>query len=100
MKSSAVIRPVMERAPEHVREHPELYELVPAESWRMARGELRKCRWGRSGCLNPTVVALNRRNAWAGPKTPNWWHYCEDHMFGRVIVNETVCEWRRIRTTG
>jgi hypothetical protein len=78
------------------REVPEGYELVavPEDSlrggleWRLATGM--RCRMLTAGhcCKRPSVAEIDR-----GRTRPQWWAYCESHMFGRWVENGQVMTW-------
>ena len=62
---------------------------LPEDStWRVAQDEERLCRsmkrvFGHNFyCKRPAVAALKRRGR-GGQGT--WWHYCEEHLYGRRI---------------
>lgn len=63
-------------------------------AWRLSDGEHR-CRAGASrhikACGRPAMAALNRRMTSSG--RDNWWHYCEEHMFGRWIEDGQIWTW-------
>lgn len=52
----------------------------------------RRCRWGGGGaggrpaCGQPSVVKLDRGRR----QVCNWWHYCGEHMYGRVLVDGVI----------
>jgi hypothetical protein len=79
-----------------VREIPEGYRLewVLAPNWKIG-GEGRKCRMLR--CPNAAVAAMQRKRQtkFAG-LVLNWWHYCEDHLYGRKIEDGVVKEERLV----
>lgn len=58
------------------------------EHWRIG-GQGHQCRMvegvPRRRCPRPAVARLNR-----GRRAPSWWHYCEDHLYGRRIHNGRV----------
>lgn len=62
-------------------------------AWRLS-DEGRRCRWGSSpgkpACRQPAVAKLNRRT-WRGDD--RWWHYCEDHMYGRWVEDGQIWCW-------
>ena len=90
------------RTPSEMQEPPGGFEWVwvpeagfGAGEWEVLEPETAKtCRYtiGRQRCLNKSVARLNRSRI---PKYQQWWHYCEDHMFGRRIrdgvVEHQVC---------
>ncbi len=59
-------------------------------------GQCGHCRWTveRMRCGRPSVVRLNR--ARVSSERPQWWHYCERHMFGRRL-RDGVLETRILR---
>lgn len=44
--------------------------------------ESRPCRFmeDRSSCKAPSVAKMQR-----GVSSSRWWHYCNDHLYGRVL---------------
>lgn len=71
---------------------------VEDRSWKLAAPTTKhRCRWTGPGsyrCAANGVAALNRS---PDPGRDAWWHYCADHMFGRIIVTHRVgAEHRRI----
>jgi hypothetical protein len=59
---------------------------VPDRRWTTEREiiDSKRCRMlveGR-GCARPAVAALARRNG--------WWCYCENHLYGRRIIDGIV----------
>jgi hypothetical protein len=76
------------------------YVWVPDEGWRVnpsrEEGLLHRCRWGAGyrskACGRPSVAALNRRRHVGRGRVDSWWHYCEQHLYGRRLdrVNELV----------
>lgn len=53
----------------------------------LAPGEQpRPCRWGRPSCKRPSVVRLLRGTG----RGRSWWHYCEEHLYGRVLAGGTL----------
>lgn len=64
-------------------------EWVPDTAWIMGEGG--RCRAGATkgvkACGRPSVASLRRGK--------QWWDYCEDHMYGRRIIDidatPTVC---------
>lgn len=65
---------------------------IPGElRWELVQGsQAKQCRWTdqRVRCTNLSVVRLNRAHTAAGH--PRWWHYCEQHLFGRRINNLVI----------
>lgn len=54
--------------------------------------EPKRCRWSmadRRACGAPSVAKIDRASTrWTGEEhRPRWWHYCRDHLFGRVLVD-------------
>lgn len=70
------------------------WELQPDKDWALAEGmELtRKCR--RPGC--PALAVASLRRSHRGRKHGQWWLYCADHLYGRVIVGGTVMVRRAV----
>jgi hypothetical protein len=72
------------------------------DDWKVGGGD-RKCRMLR--CQKPAVAALRRTRRNASKLTPyptyigQWWHYCEDHMYGRRINNGVVESLRLVPET-
>ncbi len=61
-------------------------------NWRVVTGpecDLRRCRWGagfgKRSCRRPSVAKMNR-----GREREQWWHYCEDHLYGRIVVDGVI----------
>lgn len=65
---------------------------IPCDNrWQIVEPDAAKqCRRTDHGlrCEATSVVRLNR--AFRNTDPPRWWHYCEQHMFGRRIVNGVV----------
>ena len=58
--------------------------------WRpVSPEESMPCRWmeSRRSCKRPSVAKLDRAR---NPQKRRWWHYCEDHMYGRVLVDGVI----------
>lgn len=60
---------------------------LPDHGWRTVsreEGEAKRCRWGagyhRRSCGRVSVAALKRTNG--------WWHYCEQHLYGRRLSDD------------
>lgn len=78
------------------------WEWVPEatdgfHAWRVVStfdGALRPCRWrfGRESCKAPAVAKLLRSQ----PPSNNWWHYCADHLYGRVVHDGRVWSLRLV----
>lgn len=68
---------------------------IPDRSWRLVLGP-QQCRQ-RLGqpprrCPRAAVAELNRGRYWRkkGRTVASWWAYCESHLYGRRIVDDTV----------
>ena len=87
--------------PTIIYEAPEGHEWTwaPAgDDWKLtAPEESRPCRWGagyhKPACGRPSVAALRR-----GFTRPSWWHYCEEHLYGRIIVDGQILGMRLVAT--
>ena len=44
--------------------------------------------WGNRFCRTPAVAASRRGHS--------WWYYCEEHLYGRRIMNGAV-EWHILK---
>lgn len=67
-------------------------EADPLQWIVVAPGNERTCRAttgpGRKTCRQPSVAALNRGyQRWPEPNRPSWWHYCGEHLYGRILVD-------------
>lgn len=70
------------------------WEPGGGQGWRVLDEdeERRPCRHGagpgRKACGRPSVAKLNR-GRWSVQRgtTSSWWHYCADHLYGRVLVD-------------
>lgn len=80
-----------EEAPDYPGFH---YEWLPDDAWAVG-GDGRTCRMLH--CGKPAVAKLkrSRRTARLG-RHWTWWHYCEDHLYGRRI-REGVVECHCLR---
>jgi len=62
------------------------------------------CRYGagndRGACGRPAVAAMNRKR-WteSGGYVPQWWTYCDEHMYGRRIRGGVVEAQRLVPVT-
>lgn len=73
---------------------PEGYQWVPAREvpsngWELVdSADSRPCRYtvgpARATCKQPSAARLFRGGFPAGDGR-NWWHYCEEHLFGQRI---------------
>ena len=67
------------------------WEVLPDPGWTtdLIHFHRQGCRFGASGvskaCGNEPVAALRRGKV--------WYAYCEDHLYGRWIENDTVVNW-------
>ena len=73
----------------------ELRWVPTGGEWRVvAPDEQRPCRWTvgpkHTSCKQPSVAKLDRAFWKHRGDKPNWWHYCEEHLYGRVIVASTI----------
>ena len=68
-------------------------EWVPDSSWSTAPDliEGKKCR----ACRRSAVAALNRGYQTHRGRVPSWWTYCEEHLYGRRLVDGVILIWRR-----
>jgi hypothetical protein len=59
----------------------------------------RLCRFtvgpGHKTCREPAVAALDRSSSVSSSRSPRWWRYCEDHLYGRRLRDGRV-EVRRL----
>lgn len=72
------------------------YEWVPENavgwhSWRVV-SEPKQCRFaagarGADRCESESVAMLNRARSGGREQ---WWHYCAEHMYGRVVDGRRV----------
>lgn len=68
-------------------------------------GDERPCRAttgpGRKTCRQPSVAALNRGyQRWPNPNRPSWWHYCGEHLNGRILVDGVLYQRRLVKVDG
>lgn len=68
------------------------WEWVIDLSWRVG-GDGRICRM--NGCRNLAVAALQRRRR-NSPSGFQWWHYCENHLYGQKIEDRFVKYMRAV----
>lgn len=59
--------------------HGRRWELVAPETSRPCRFTVGP---NRASCKRPSVARLNRSSF---KDRVNWWHYCEEHLFGKRI---------------
>jgi hypothetical protein len=76
------------------------YEWYAAvdEDWRLLPDDTSKhCRYWQGHRDHPVLAdAEFQRHRWmAGGRTPVWWAYCADHLYGRWIEDGLVWSWRR-----
>lgn len=61
----------------------------------------KRCRWmmpTRRACGVPSVAAFKRPHRSAHDHFGwRWWHYCEDHMYGRILHDGAVWTARMVR---
>lgn len=69
-----------------------IWKREPVDEWRVVdelEGHERRCRYGAGGgrrsCGKPSVAALARTHHRDGGRYPVWWHYCEQHLYGRRL---------------
>lgn len=72
------------------------YEWVPEPgdgylAWRVVLPvDARPCRMlrvhGRKACGKPSVARMLRSQ----PPSDNWWHYCGNHLYGRIVHDGRV----------
>ena len=69
-----------------------LIEWVTDPDWSMvpALVQDKRCRHGggfhNKACGRPAVAALKRSRG----RRPSWWAYCEEHLYGRRLVDGVV----------
>jgi len=60
--------------------------------------DAKQCRWvdGGQRCTAQSVARLDRtwRTSDQRDAKPRWWHYCEDHLYGRRIQDGEI--WMQI----
>jgi hypothetical protein len=75
--------------------------LVPTPEWQRAvqeknqRGELKRCRW--RGCDRMAHFRLDRRHRRG---KANWWHYCDEHTYSHIWLEDGMYFPLRLEDTG
>ena len=64
--------------------------LVPETDSRPARPGRRCVAGARRRCGQPAVLELNRRERRSSGTHDAWWAYCEEHAYGRVLLDDGV----------
>lgn len=67
------------------------------EDWRVLdpMAAARPCRYGgNKPCRRPAVAETDRGRWFWARRRPNWWAYCEQHLYGRWIEGGRVMEWK------
>ena len=69
---------------------------VAGKAWAVVDNprDRKPCRFSenRTTCKAPSVAKLHR----GGPPGREWWHYCADHLYGRVISAGRVWNLRLV----
>ena len=72
-----------------------LLEWVADPGWSTAVDLIDGKRCRQKACGRPAVAALNRGYQTYRGRLPRWWAYCEEHLYGRRLVDGVILIWRR-----